>query len=852
MKPAPAKASAAYSPCSPSAGSALAAMLGLGAFGHGEAVQQGALPGLCAAVMENVHDGIVAVDSRGRCLVWSRGMELLSGIVGSQVLGAPLEKVFQNEPPSWLIHIGRALQGTPVRVEHEQFFHGRLRRHYEGSFLPLFGLGGEIVGAIGVLNDISREVRIQEELRFRLGFERLITSVSADFVTRDWQNIDSGVQSALARVARFTNADRAFVGVLREDGLTVDVPYEWVAPGTAPLKDRFQGFSMVPFTWFNSLMQQGRVCYVTDPHDMPPEAHAEQEIFRTLGLRSLLCVPMMAAKRLMGYMGVQTVKHDLHLHEETITLMRVAAQIIAAALSRKHSEQVLHNNQIRLQRMVDANLMGVFFWDHRGMVTDANDEFLRIAGYTRRQFQQETLHYSDLLPAEADALTQQISEDLRRRGVSRIVDTELVRRDGSRVAVLGGVAAFPEEPMSGVAMVIDVSKRREAEQRLQESEQKFRTLVENIPGVVYLCRNDARYSMLFLNDAVEKLTGYPARQFLEDRLSFVELYHPEDAAWIPQEVDRCVAQRKPFQLLYRIRHRDGRWRWIEEHGQGVYDRHGRLQYLEGTLFDVTRRKEAEEQLRRSRDQAEKLVQQRTAELQNTVRQLQQQMARREQAERMLRRVIEQLEEDRKLVSYEIHDGVIPYITGALMRLEAWAARQENGQPEPLLDEVFQLLRSAVTEARQLISGLRPPVLDDQGLVAAIGYLIHEHPTLAAQATFEHRLNHDRLPPPMETGVFRIVQEALNNVAKHSGSDRVLVRLVEEQGQLLVQVQDWGRGFDPARGGGGGHGLRGMRERANLLGGRLEVLSRPGQGTTVRVWLPLQGTETEEVWSRVPS
>ncbi len=844
MGASPGKSGYVSSPGAASGGSVPSSMLGLGAFGHGEAIQQGALPGLCAAVMENVHDGIVAVDSRGRCLLWSRGMELLSGIAGSQVLGVPLEKVFHTQPPSWLVHIGRALQGTPVRVEREPFFHGRLRRYYEGSFQPLFGLAGEIVGAIGVLNDISREVRIQEELRFRLGFERLLTSVSADFVARDWQNIDAGLQAALARVAQFTGADRAFICVLRKDGITLDTPYDWVSPGTVSLKDRFQGFSMAPYQWFNSLMRQGKIFYITGPDDFPPEAKAERELYHALGVRCQLCVPMMAGRRWMGFMGVQTIKQELDVHEEMITLMRVAAQIIAAALSRKESEQVLHNNQIRLQRIVDANLVGFFFWDHRGMLTDANDEFLRIAGYSREQLLQSAIHYSNLLPAESKGVAQQIAQDLRQQGVSRVVDTELVRRDGTRVAVLAGVAAFPEEPMSGLAMVIDVSKRREAEQRLQESEQKFRTLVENIPGVVYLCKNDQRYTMLFLNDAVEELTGYPARDFLEDRISFVELYHPQDAAWIPQEVDRCVEQHKPFQLLYRIRHRDGRWRWIEEHGQGVYDQQGNLQYLEGTLFDVTRRKQAEEELRRSRDQAEELVQQRTAELQETVRQLQQQVARREQVERTLRRVVEQLEEDRKLVSYEIHDSLIPYITGALMHLEAWTARSNgDSRDDPALREVFHLLRSAVVEARRLISGLRPPVLDDQGIVAAIGCLIQEHPTLGAKARFEHRLSRDRLPPPMETGVFRIVQEALNNVAKHSGSDRVLVRLVEEGSQLLVQIQDWGRGFDPARGGSGGHGLRGMRERAHLLGGKLEVVSRPGHGTTVRVRLPLDDMQS---------
>jgi PAS domain S-box-containing protein len=140
---------------------------------------------------------------------------------------------------------------------------------------------------------------------------------------------------------------------------------------------------------------------------------------------------------------------------------------------------------------------------------------------------------------------------------------------------------------------------------LRESEAKFRTLLTNIPGACYRCGHDADYTTKFISDAIADISGYPAADFIQNRVrTFASLIHPDDVAMVAAAVDDGVARRQPFTIEYRIRHKDGSLRWVHEKGQGVYGEDGALRCLDGAIFDVTARRRAEEELRQAKEAAE--------------------------------------------------------------------------------------------------------------------------------------------------------------------------------------------------------------------------------------------------------
>lgn len=206
---------------------------------------------------------------------------------------------------------------------------------------------------------------------------------------------------------------------------------------------------------------------------------------------------------------------------------------------------------------------------------------------------------------------------------------------------------------------------------------------------------------------------------------------------------------------------------------------------------------------------------------------------------VLNRLLEIQEQERQLVSYEIHDGVAQYLASALMHFQAYAHEQGTRIAARDFEDGMRLLQAAAVESRRLIGGLRPPALDELGIVEAIESLVAEARADIPRVEFRHALPADRLPPQFETIVFRIVQEALTNARRHAGAGSAEVTLERTDSHVRVRVHDDGRGFDPEAVADERFGLEGIRHRCRLLGGEPTITSRPGAGTTIEALLPIQ-------------
>jgi PAS domain S-box-containing protein len=350
--------------------------------------------------------------------------------------------------------------------------------------------------------------------------------------------------------------------------------------------------------------------------------------------------------------------------------------------------------------------------------------------------------------------------------------------------------------------------------RLRANEARLASLVENIPGAVYRCACDSIWTMEWISAEIERIVGYPPSDFIDNAVrTFASVTHPDDVQYVEDAVYAAADAGRPFGLEYRLVRPDGSVRWVLERGQVLEASDGR-RWLDGAIFDITARREAEEALRERA-----VMQAQLAEV---------------QASRA--RIIEAGDRARRAIERNLHDGAQQRLVSVALKLQLWLAAHRD-VPEDTraeLHAVLEELREGLAELRDLARGLHPVLLTDRGLGDALESLGARAP-VPVELSVE--LDEERLPAPIEATAYFVVSEALTNVVKHAQATRAWVTLARRDGALDVEVRDDGVG-GAAAGARSGTGLQGLRDRLAAVDGALEVYSPPGQGTVLRARLPI--------------
>jgi PAS domain S-box-containing protein len=254
----------------------------------------------------------------------------------------------------------------------------------------------------------------------------------------------------------------------------------------------------------------------------------------------------------------------------------------------------------------------------------------------------------------------------------------------------------------------------------------------------------------------------------------------------------------------------------------------------GVAVDITERCRYEEELKKTRDELEQRVRERTVALDEANKSLKQERV-------VLQRLVDLNDRDRQLTAYEIHDGIVQDMTAALMFFEVGGVglEQQKTHTANSYQQGLQILRSTIREARRVMNGISPDVLEQFGPIEAIAAMVQEKQELSGiQMEFTHHVQFERLAPAIELAMFRIAQESLNNIWKHSGSQRAELVIKQRADRIQMTIRDWGHGFDLSKIAPKRYGLLGIRERSRLLGGEAKIESIINVGTTISVELPL--------------
>lgn len=347
---------------------------------------------------------------------------------------------------------------------------------------------------------------------------------------------------------------------------------------------------------------------------------------------------------------------------------------------------------------------------------------------------------------------------------------------------------------------------------------------------------DIPTNMLCFDEQACHLLGMDPARFNGTQDEVFRLIHADDREKIRRALARTIERDVQFDAEHRVVHPDGRIAHVVARGKLVRNDQGRPERLNGLIWDITGHKRIEEELRQSRDELELRVKERTADLESAY----------EKLRSIPSRLIEAQEEERRRLAAELHDSIGQTLAALKFRIEHILAifrERRTKEALRLAEELIPILQRSMDEARSIYMGLRPKVLEDFGAVAALRWyrdeLINLYPELHIE--MDMRIEESEIPDNLVVPIFRIAQEALNNVCKHSRTEWADVRLAINAGTIDLEISDDGIGMDldyiMESSSAKSLGLIGMRERVDLTGGEFTIKSVSGEGTTVRARWP---------------
>ncbi len=749
-------------------------------------------------LLNTVEQAVIATDLSGRIIYWNRFAEKLYGWPASDIMGrSVLEIVLPPAAQDQAVEIMSRLQGG-------QSWSGEfmVRRRDGTNFrafitdTPIYNDEGALIGVVGVSTDITERRRAEEALRESEERYRAIVA-------------------------------QAMVGVAHAD---LDGTFTTV-------NQKYCDITGYPA---NELLEM-RIQDITHPDDLPLNI----ELYERMVAEG---IPFEIEKRYIRKDGsVVWVNLGASAIRNREGKAQSSVAVVLDITERKRVAEALRESEERLRTMFAASRDGILVEDDERIVY-VNKSYAQLLGYATPE---ELIgqHVSNIISTED---VERMLKFGSRRGSGEAVvsgyEFKGKRKDGTLVDVEASVSTSTVAGRTYITtMVRDITERKQTEEalrqvhdqlerrvaertaelaqinetlqaeidertrteeRLRDNEQRLKVAVQT--GKLGLWELELETGKLSCTDICKAHFGLPP----EAEFSYDTLFaavHPEDHARVGGAVEQALEKQTDYEAEYRNLWPDGSAHWIITRGRGSYGPDGEPTRMIGVTLDITERKESEEAHRR-----------------------------------LLRQLVTAQEDERRRISRELHDQMGQHIVAIVLLVNSL---KDFSRAEPATAAKFAQLEDVAHQLSLQVDNLawklRPTELDDLGLHAALGNYVGKWSKRYQVPVDLHSVSlaDQRLTSEVETAIYRIAQEALNNIIKHARANYVSVILERRGRHVFVIIEDDGCGFDveglAATGAGQRRmGLLGMEERTALVGGTLHIESTPGAGTTVFVRIPL--------------
>jgi PAS domain S-box-containing protein len=574
-------------------------------------------------------------------------------------------------------------------------------------------------------------------------------------------------------------------------------------------------------------------------------------------LDNALFAPLIISGNVIGLLGLANKPGGFV--ENDARMASAFGELAAIALRNSRTLEALEHSEERTRSIVETAGDAIISVDSQGQIIFWNKSAELIFGYSLDEVVGRPLTF--IMPERFGEAHQEAMHRVVSTGKSNIIGRTVemagLRRDGSEFPIELSLATWgtregifftgiirdvterkkakdalqksrdvleirvqertAELAKSNQALQFEIEERKQVEEALRQSEMKYRIVADNTYDWEWWLGPEGRFA--HVSPSCKGITGYDPEEFLKDPDLIFRIIYPEDKPIFMNHQNEVDNKQTGGEVEFRIVRPDGSHRWIFHACQPVFDDHGNFLGHRGSNRDTTERKLAQEALQQSEEQLRYLSSQ----------------------------LLSAEEKERKRIARELHDGIGQSLTAIKFRVENMLQQMDRGKAKRIagpLETIIPLIQQSIEESRRIQMDLRPSILDDLGILATLSWFCREFQTTYSGISIEKmiEINEDEVPDSLKTVIYRISQEALNNAAKHSKADLVHLALRKSDGKIELAIRDNGQGFDlneilPREGSERGLGLTSMRERTELSGGRFEIESILGKGTTIRVSWP---------------
>ncbi|MEO6613400.1 MAG: PAS domain S-box protein [Chitinophagaceae bacterium] len=471
------------------------------------------------------------------------------------------------------------------------------------------------------------------------------------------------------------------------------------------------------------------------------------------------------------------------------------------------AQRKISESEEKYRTLVEQAVDAIALYDARGSILDVNTGSVQLLGYEKDELMKMSL--SDILTPE-EIKEKPVRYDVLEQGESTVRQRSMQRKDGSIIQTEVRSQQLPDGRFLSVTR--DLTERLKAQQQIEKEKELSDSIISSLPGVFYFFDHTGKF--LRWNKKFETVTGYTSEEI--SRMHPLDFFEGDDKQYVSTRIAEVFEKGISDAEAYFVTKSGEK---IPYYFTGASIINEGVLCLLGTGIDVSDRKKAELELETSYDAVRKL----TEYLQNV------------------------REEERTHIAREIHDELGQQLTVLKMDV-SWLNKKILNPDEAIrlkMQELLLMLDETVRTVRRISSELRPSLLDDLGLTAALEWQLKEFEKRSGIKTnFEAPENEIRLPNNVKTAFFRIFQESLTNVARHSGAKNLMVSLGVRDNKFVLSIIDDGKGFDKEKMAEKRTlGILGMQERTSMIGGSYKITGIPGKGTTVEVAISLDTVES---------